>query len=104
MDAFNESISRTGNVFGSFFVQVDLGWVRSVSGVATQGLDDMDGNFVSQYKLNFSTDGSVWKSYMERPSIGSKVYWSGIIFMEIKYKILGYILNNEASNGHLARP
>lgn len=57
-----------------FFVQVDLGWVRSVSGVATQGLHDMDGNFVSQYKLNFSTDGSVWKSYMERPSSGSKVY------------------------------
>ena len=72
--AFHESTSRTGNVFGSFFVQVDLGWVRSVSGVATQGLDDIDGNFVSQYKLNFSTDGSVWKSYMERPSSGSKVY------------------------------
>lgn len=76
MASFNESMSRSGNVFGSFFVQVDLGWVRSVSGVATQGLGDMAGNFVSQYKLNYSTDGSIWKSYMERPGSRSKVYRS----------------------------
>ena len=53
-------------------VQIDLGRVRSVSGVATQG-GYMSGIFVKQFKLNYSTDGSTWQSYRERPGGDSKV-------------------------------
>lgn len=53
-------------------VQIDLGRVRSVSGVATQGY--MMQMFVSQYKLNYSTDGTTWQSYRENgPDSGTKV-------------------------------
>ena len=49
-----------------------MGQVRSVSGVATQGY--MMGMYVTQYKLNYSTDGVTWQSYREKgPNSGTKV-------------------------------
>ncbi|KAL9950767.1 hypothetical protein ACROYT_G043325 [Oculina patagonica] len=54
------------------YLQVDLGRVRSVSGVETQGyMYDM---FVSSYKVNYSTDGLTWQSYKERGDSSSKIF------------------------------
>ena len=55
----------------SSLAQIDLGRVRSVSGVATQGYTMQ--NFVKAYKLNYSTDGTTWQSYREKPNSGIKV-------------------------------
>lgn len=52
-------------------IQVDLGRVRSLSGVATQGY--MPGMFVSSYRVNYSTDGYTWRSYKNRGDSRSKV-------------------------------
>lgn len=54
------------------YLQVDLGQVRSVSGVATQGY--MGEMFVSKYHLNYSTDGLTWHSFRERGENRSKVF------------------------------
>lgn len=55
------------------YLQVDMGQVRSVSGVATQGY--MMGMYVTQYKLNYSTDGVTWQSYREKgPNSGTKIF------------------------------
>lgn len=54
------------------YLQVDLGRVRSVSGVATQGY--MAEMYVSKYHLNYSTDGLTWRSYRERGESRSKVF------------------------------
>lgn len=54
-----------------YVTQVDLGQVRSVSGVATQGY--MGEMFVSKYHLNYSTDGLTWHSFRERGENRSKV-------------------------------
>ncbi|XP_031559855.1 adhesion G protein-coupled receptor L3-like isoform X2 [Actinia tenebrosa] len=43
------------------YLEVDLGHVRAVSGIATQGYQL--NNFVKQYKMNYSIDGREWKSY-----------------------------------------
>lgn len=45
------------------FIKIDLGRVRVVSGVATQGYSF--NLWTTQYHLNYSIDGTVWKRYME---------------------------------------
>ena len=52
-------------------IQVDLGRVRSLSGVATQGY--VPSMFVSSYRVNYSTDGYTWYSYKNRGDSRSKV-------------------------------
>ena len=52
-------------------IQVDLGRVRSLSGVASQGY--MPSMFVSSYRVNYSTDGYTWHSYKNRGDSRSKV-------------------------------
>ena len=75
---------------GIFFVcfslaQIDLGRVRSVSGVASQGLNWPAGNFVKSYKLNYSTDGTTWQSYREKPNSGIKVQRHSVAFYPDKF-------------------
>lgn len=56
-------------------VQIDMEEVRALSGVATQGY--MSGIYVTQYSLNYSTDGRTWQSYKENgPKSGTKVQHS----------------------------
>ena len=45
------------------FIQVDMGAVRSVCAVATQG--KTTGSYVESYKLLVSTDGVTWNTYKE---------------------------------------
>jgi len=45
------------------YLQIDLGRVRVVSGVATQGYSF--NLWTTQYHLNYSIDGTVWRRYME---------------------------------------
>ena len=45
------------------FIQVDMGAVRSVCAVATQG--KKNGSHVKSYKLLVSTDGVTWNTYQE---------------------------------------
>ncbi|XP_078382673.1 uncharacterized protein LOC144665316 [Oculina patagonica] len=45
------------------FIQVDMGAVRAVCAVATQGKPN--GSFVTSYKLLFSADGARWSAYKE---------------------------------------
>ena len=65
----------------SSLAQIDLGRVRSVSGVATQGYTMQ--NFVKAYKLNYSTDGTTWQSYREKPNSGIKVQRYLLLFILI---------------------
>ena len=46
------------------YLQVDLGALRSVCAVATQGVQS-HGEWTKSYKLQFSLDGATWKPYME---------------------------------------
>ena len=45
------------------FIQVDMGAVRSVCAVATQG--KKSGSYVESYKLLVSTNGVSWNTYQE---------------------------------------
>ncbi|KAK3727870.1 hypothetical protein QZH41_010595 [Actinostola sp. cb2023] len=45
------------------YLQIDLGHVRAVSGVATQGY--LGDNYVKNYKMNYSLDGQEWKGYTQ---------------------------------------
>ncbi len=45
------------------FIQVDMGAVRAVCAVATQGKPN--GSFVTSFKLLLSTDGANWNAYKE---------------------------------------
>eukprot|EP00794_Sanderia_malayensis_P007942 gene7942-8797_t len=49
------------------YLQIDLGRVRVVSGVSTQGYGYR--LWTTQYKLNYSVDGVVWKQYMEQGAV-----------------------------------
>ena len=49
------------------FIQVDMGEVRSVCAVATQG--KKDGSYVKSYKLLVSTDGVTWNTYQENNAV-----------------------------------
>ena len=44
------------------FLQVDMGNVFSVCGVATQG---KSGEWSTSYKIQFSSDGATWNPYRE---------------------------------------
>ncbi len=45
------------------YIQVDMGEVRTVCAVATQG--KKGGSYVTSYKLSLSTDGVSWNTYQE---------------------------------------
>ena len=45
------------------YLQVDMGTVRTVCAVATQG--KKNGSYVTSYKLSLSTDGVNWSKYQE---------------------------------------
>ena len=49
---------------GNDYIQVDMGAVRTVCAVATQG--KKNGSFIKSYKLSFSTDGTSWTAYQEK--------------------------------------
>ncbi|XP_066290412.1 uncharacterized protein [Branchiostoma lanceolatum] len=51
---------------GNQWLQVDLGKVEEVSGVVTQGRQDCCDQWVTTYKLHFSTDGANWRPYIDR--------------------------------------
>ena len=46
------------------YIQVDMGKVRSVCAVATQG--KRSGSYIKSYKLSLSTDGNTWNTYKEQ--------------------------------------
>lgn len=55
------------------YLQIDMGQVRALSGVATQGY--MNDIYVTSYSLNYSTDGRTWQSYKENGlKSGTKVF------------------------------
>ncbi|XP_048581791.1 uncharacterized protein LOC5519041 isoform X1 [Nematostella vectensis] len=60
----------TDNLDKHQYIQVDLGHVRAVSAIATQGY--MRDNFVKQYRMNYSIDGQEWKPYVRDG--GSKIF------------------------------
>ncbi|XP_066297862.1 adipocyte enhancer-binding protein 1-like [Branchiostoma lanceolatum] len=47
------------------WLQVDLNSTTSIAGVITQGRADID-QWVTSYKLTFSSDGAVWDTYSEQ--------------------------------------
>ena len=46
----------------SEYLQVDLGKIVTVAGIATQG-DPTANNWVTQYTVKYSMDGSTWADY-----------------------------------------
>ena len=60
--------------FRPFLLQIDLGRVRVLSAVATQGYNY--NLWTTQYQMNYSMDGMVWKQYTEKGTI--KVGWNSI--------------------------
>ena len=46
------------------YLQVDIGEVRFLCGVATQGLQEISA-WATSYKLQLSTDGITWNTYKE---------------------------------------
>lgn len=45
------------------YLQIDLGKEKVITAVATQGLNNPQGNWVERYSLNYSCDGINWKTY-----------------------------------------
>ena len=45
------------------YLQIDLGKQNVITAVATQGLNNPQGNWVERYSLNYSCDGINWKTY-----------------------------------------
>ncbi|XP_066297861.1 uncharacterized protein [Branchiostoma lanceolatum] len=48
------------------WLQIDLNSVTSIAGVITQGRVGGQGQWVTSYKLTFSSDGAVWDTYTEQ--------------------------------------
>lgn len=55
----------------SQYLQVDLENVRDISGIATQG--SVMGTWVTEYMLNYSVDGSQWKTYSKSNSSEAQI-------------------------------
>ena len=51
------------STIGNDYLQVDMGALRTVCAVATQG--KKNGSYVTSYKLSISTDGVNWTTYQE---------------------------------------
>ncbi|XP_071416980.1 coagulation factor V isoform X1 [Pithys albifrons albifrons] len=67
------------------WLQIDLLTVKKITAIATQGVTSMSAeNFVKTYVIQYSDEGSEWKSYTEGSSSAAKVF-----------------LGNENSNGHV---
>ena len=45
------------------YIQVNLGQMVNVTGLATQG--STSGQYVTQYRVSYSADGAVWRNYTE---------------------------------------
>ena len=59
--------SRTANS-NNDWLQIDFGKTVQVCGVATQG--DVNGDeWITVFKLSFSTDGITWKTYRDNQSV-----------------------------------
>lgn len=56
------------NEDASQYIQVDLKELRNISGVATQGSVSM-GTWVTEYMLNYSSDGLQWETYSNETGI-----------------------------------
>lgn len=52
------------NTITDDYMQVDMGALRIVCAVATQG--KKNGSFVKSYRLSFTTNGSSWSAYQEK--------------------------------------
>ncbi|RMX60017.1 hypothetical protein pdam_00019304, partial [Pocillopora damicornis] len=52
------------NTITDDYIQVDMGAIRTVCAVATQG--KKDGSFVKSYKLSFSVDEISWNVYQDQ--------------------------------------
>jgi len=64
------------------FTQVDMGAVRSICAVATQG--KKNGSYVTSYKLLLSSDGVRWTTYQEQNV--DKVTYKFNVFIEISHR------------------
>ena len=74
-DVDNAHAASFGRLYGSAswcsnvqanteYLQVDLGKMVTLTGIATQGDNTMD-KWVKTYTLKYSIDGSVWNDYRE---------------------------------------
>eukprot|EP00854_Cymbomonas_tetramitiformis_P029168 gene29168-36271_t len=62
--------SQTTNV--GEWMQVDLGHIRSIRAIATQGRDwDQEAQWVSAYNVSSSVDGITWAAVMNQDGIGT---------------------------------
>ena len=50
------------------WIQVDLGDIKSVTGVATQGRCRKWNQWVKSYTVSYSTDGQIWEFFKESDS------------------------------------
>ncbi|XP_066270107.1 lactadherin-like [Branchiostoma lanceolatum] len=57
------------------WLQVDLGQTKDVTGVITQGRPNIADNWVTSYKLQYSTDGASFTTYAG--SDGSEMVFTG---------------------------
>ena len=60
------------------WLQVDLGGCTKVTRVATQGSDDRRSEWVTKFKIRYSSDGVIWQFYKEPNNSNSsaKVRWT----------------------------
>lgn len=73
----------TRNACCSFAVQVDLGRLTFLTVVGTQGryVRNSGNEFARAYRLNYSRDGQLWKSWRNR--LGNTVSWPEVFHEEM---------------------
>jgi hypothetical protein len=54
------------------YLQVDFGEVVNVTGLATQGFDDINSYYVKTYELGFSLNGNDWFNYSSPNKVGAR--------------------------------
>ena len=63
-----------------FHLQVNLGRLTHITGIATQGAED-SGSYVTEYKVLYSADAIKWEIYMENQQEKVSAAQPGIEFL-----------------------
>ena len=67
----------------SHYLQIDLGSVKTVTGLAIQGHGThLGANYITKFSIEYSTDGTNWLTYKDFGSISTKVF-DGIRRLEV---------------------
>uniref|UniRef100_UPI00398E5086 discoidin, CUB and LCCL domain-containing protein 1 n=1 Tax=Pristiophorus japonicus TaxID=55135 RepID=UPI00398E5086 len=66
------------------WLQIDLGERKNITGIVTKGSTNNDYNFyVKTYKISYSKDGNIWRTYKRKHSKEDKVFEGNVNYQQL---------------------